>query len=160
MIIYLKALWKLTYHQALFDSLERHTRKPFKSQLSDLLCLDEVLSPRCFQDTAHRLCWGQDVHSSGSTMGNRSGTDCTRQRAGRLWQASSTDSCQDSPALLEPLYSCQMPTPMPAVPRSLHALPVLPLRAAQGQTQLMTTVARAGHKLGQVWFGGSLFVPL
>lgn len=39
------------YHQALFDSYERHTGKPFKSQLHKLLCLVEVLPPHCFQVT-------------------------------------------------------------------------------------------------------------
>lgn len=39
------------YDQALFDSYERHSGKPFKSQLHDLLCLDKVLTPHCFQVT-------------------------------------------------------------------------------------------------------------
>lgn len=61
--------------------------------------------------------------------------------------------------MLEPLYSCQVPTPVPAVQvpaRSGHPTP----RAAQGQTQQMTEVARARHKLGQVLFWGQFICPL
>lgn len=50
------------YHQALFDSLERHTGKPFKSQLSDLLFLDKVLTPHCFQDTQLTGCSEDGMH--------------------------------------------------------------------------------------------------
>lgn len=80
-------------------------------------------SPLLSRHSAHRLSWGRDVHSSGSTAGT--GLGLTAQGKGRtvvaglpLEPASSTDSCQDSTAGLEPLYSCQMPTPMPAVPRT------------------------------------------
>lgn len=165
MIIYLKALWKLTYHQALFDSLERHTGKPFKSQLSVLLFLDRVLTPHCFQDTQLTGCPEDGMHTAleaqqAQVSGWEHRANSRTAVAGLPSEpAPSRDSCQESPAMLEPLYSCQVPTPVPAVQvpaRSGHPAP----RAAQGQTQQMTEVARARHKLGQVYFGGSLFVPL
>lgn len=129
-IIYLKALWKLTYHQALFDSLERHTRKPFKSQLSDLLCLE-----KCWLPIAFRILNSQAVPRTGCcSCGITTGTglrltaqskqqdSCGRAalRASLLpRQLPGEPSCAGAPLLLpdaHPSASCSQAF------RSLHVL--------------------------------------
>lgn len=144
MVIYLKALRKLTYHQALFVSLETHTGKPFKSQLADLLWLDKVLTPHCFQDTQLTGCPKDGMHVV--LKGKR------QDSCGRLALRASLfhrelpgePSCAGATLLLPDTYcaSCAQ------AHRSLHVLAILPQWAAHGQTQQMTDVARASHKLG------------